>query len=96
MKFATVRDLKNRTSEMLRVAARGKDVLITRNGKPVAMLQGIRAEELEDWVLAHSPRLRKSIEDAWRHYQKHGGTPIREVIKQLEKKRGKRRGKVRS
>ena len=41
MTFATVRDLKNRTSEMLRKAGRGKDVLITNHGRPVAVLHGL-------------------------------------------------------
>ena len=47
MRFATVRDLKNRTSEMLRMAASGKPVLITSHGKPVAVLQGMTQDEID-------------------------------------------------
>ena len=96
MKFATVRDLKNRTSEMLRVAARGKDVLITNNGKPIAVLHGIDEENLEDYVLSHHPDFRKSIEEASRQVRKTGGMPLEEFIRRLESKKGKRRGKLRS
>lgn len=96
MKFATVRVLKNQTSEMLRTAAQGKDVVITSHGRPVAVLRGLSEDEIEDYVLSRHPALRKSIEDAWRHYQKHGGFSADEVLKHLQKKRGKRRGPLRA
>lgn len=92
MKFATVREVKSRMSEMLRLAGNGKDVLITNRGRPVAVLHGLSEDDLEDYVLAHHPALRKSIEDAWRHYRKHGGLSVEEVMRRLEGKRGKRRG----
>ena len=95
MRFASVRELKNQTSSVLRTAAGGTDVLVTSNGKPVAVIHGLNEEGLEDYVLGHHPSLRKSIEEAWTHYKKHGGTPIDKVLKNLERKRGKRRGKVR-
>ena len=95
MKFATVRMLKNKTSAMLRLASSGKDVLITSHGRPVAILQGMSEDDLEDYVLSHHPGLRKSIEDAWRHYQKHGGTPLKDVMKKLKERKGKRRAKLR-
>lgn len=88
MKFATVRELKNRTSEMLRHAAGGKDVLITSHGRPVAILHGMTQEDLEDWIWAHDPELRKSIEDSYREGLKHGGTPVEDVIRELKARLG--------
>ncbi len=38
MKVTTAKELKNRTGEALRHVARGGRVLITRRGKPVAVL----------------------------------------------------------
>jgi prevent-host-death family protein len=96
MKFATVRALKNQTSAMLREAAKGRDVLITSHGKPIALLHGLTESDLEDFVLAHHPGLRKSIEDAWKHYLKHGGIPLREMMKRIRERKGKRRGKLRA
>lgn len=96
MKFATVRVLKNQTSEMLRTAAKGKDVVITSHGRPIAVLRGLSEDELEDYILSHHPALRRSIEDAWRHYQKHGGFSADELLKDLQRKRGKRRGALRA
>jgi len=43
MLSASVRDLKNRTSEILKKAAT-QDVLITTRGKPVACLMGLEAD----------------------------------------------------
>ncbi len=96
MKFATVRVLKNRTSEMLRTAAGGTDVLITSHGRPVAVLHGIDEGDLEDFIYSRHPGLRKSIEEAWRHYQKHGGFSADEILRDLQKRSRKRRGPLRA
>lgn len=45
MKTAQVRELKNRTSELIRQAAT-EDVMITSRGKPVACLIRIRPEDV--------------------------------------------------
>jgi prevent-host-death family protein len=94
MKFATVRTLKNQTSEMLREAAKGKDVLITSHGKPVALLHGLSESDLEDLSFSQNPGLRKSIESAWRHYRKDGGISARELLKRLKERKGKRGGRL--
>jgi prevent-host-death family protein len=95
MKFATVREAKSRFSEMIRLAAKGKKVLVTSHGKPVAMIQGMSEDELEDFVLSTHPGIRTSIEDAQRDYDRHGGIPLRQVIKAQEARRRKQRGRVR-
>lgn len=42
-------------------------MIVTRNGKPVAALLAVRDdEEVERLVLAHSPRLRSSLDTARR------------------------------
>jgi prevent-host-death family protein len=46
MEFVNVRELHNRTSEVLRRAKDGKLVFITQRGKPVAVLRGLIEEEL--------------------------------------------------
>lgn len=94
MKFATVRALKNQTSEMIREAARGKDVLITSHGKPVALLHGLSGSELEDLSFSKDAALRRSIESAWRHVMKHGGISSEEMLKRIRERKGKRRGRV--
>ena len=63
MKFANVRELKSKTSEMLRSVERGNTVLVTTHGRPTAMLVPVTEEDIEDALLAYSPRLRKKIEE---------------------------------
>ena len=63
MKFASVRELKSKTSEMLRTVERGNTVLVTTHGRPTAMLVPVTEDDVEDALLAYSPTLRKKIED---------------------------------
>jgi len=95
MKFATVRQLKNETSAMLRLAARGKDVLVTSRGRPVAVLHGLDEEDLEDYVLGRHPGLRASIDDAAREYEQMGGVPLAEFIRRKRNRSGGRRATLR-
>ena len=51
-----VRELKNRTSEILRaVREEGAEYVITYQGRPMAVLLPVDEEDLEDYVLAHHP-----------------------------------------
>ena len=63
MKFTSVRELKSKTSEMLRTVKRGNTVLVTTHGRPTAMLVPVTEDDIEDALLAYSPTLRKKIED---------------------------------
>jgi prevent-host-death family protein len=47
-KFATVRDLKNQTTALIREAEKGKAVVVTRRGKPVATLKPFEQKDLKD------------------------------------------------
>lgn len=97
MKFANVRTLKNQTSEMIRLASRGDDVVITSHRKPVAVLRKMTEEDMEDYVLFRHPAIRASIEASDGDYRKKGGIPIEEVIRGLtaKAKGGKRRDRLR-
>ncbi|MDI6631691.1 MAG: type II toxin-antitoxin system prevent-host-death family antitoxin [Bacillota bacterium] len=46
--FANTRELKNRTNELLRKAAGGSWVIITRRGKPVASLKPFSNADLQE------------------------------------------------
>lgn len=51
MRFANVRELKNKTSEILRLAAR-ETVVITSRGKPRAIIKGVTESTFEDQISA--------------------------------------------
>ncbi|MBA5867438.1 MAG: type II toxin-antitoxin system prevent-host-death family antitoxin [Nitrospira sp. CR1.3] len=63
MRFANVRELKSKTSEMLRTVERGNTVLVTTHGRPTAMIVPVTEDDIEDALLAYSPKLRKKIEE---------------------------------
>lgn len=62
MKFTNVRELKTKTSAVLRTVEKGNTVLVTTHGRPTAMLVPVSEDDLEDALLAYSPTLRKKIE----------------------------------
>lgn len=46
-KFATVRELKNQTTALIREAEKGKPVVVTRRGRPVATLKPFEQRDLQ-------------------------------------------------
>jgi prevent-host-death family protein len=84
-RFATVRDLKNQTTALIREAEKGKAVVVTRRGKPVATLKPFERKDLDKQeryptgafdalkknVLARHPKLAKATpEQARRKFDK--------------------------
>jgi prevent-host-death family protein len=66
MKIASVADVKAHFSAYLK-ETEGGPVVVTRNGKPVAVLLAVRDDEtLEDLILAHSPRFQAILETSRR------------------------------
>ena len=47
MKFVTVRELRGRTSELWEQLARQRELVVTNNGKPIAILSATDAESFE-------------------------------------------------
>jgi prevent-host-death family protein len=62
MKIASVADVKAKFSAYLKSSA-GGPVVITRNGRPVAVLLGVEdEEEIEGLLLGYSPHLRAILD----------------------------------
>src|SRR5438445_13821520 len=71
MRTASVAEVKAKFSTFLR-SSEGGPVVVTRNGKPVAVLVGIQdEEEIERLLTAYSPRLRAILDRS--HKQISGG-----------------------
>ena len=65
MRFASVAELKDRLSEYLvRARKKGEPIIVTRHGKPYALIQPLDEQDLEalDWKTLAAERLR----DAWK------------------------------
>jgi prevent-host-death family protein len=87
MKFANVRELKNKTSEILRKAEK-EDVVITSQGKPRAIITGVTEEDFEDYLLEQSSVFLKALEVAREEYLKKGGVGVEEYLKTRKGRRG--------
>lgn len=87
MKFANVRELKNKTSEILRKAEK-EAVIITSKGKPRAIVTAISEEDFEDYFLERSPALLDILEEASEEYAAKGGVTLEEYLSQRKKRRG--------
>jgi prevent-host-death family protein len=84
MKIASVADVKARLSAYLKASAAGP-VVVTRNGKAVAVLLGVRDdEELERLLLAHSRKLRAILDAADRRIDQGAGMGHEEFWQQVE------------
>ena len=87
MKFANVRELKNKTSEILRKAEK-EDVVITSQGKPRAIIIAVTEEDFEDYMLEHSPAFLNALEEARGEYFKKGSVSVQRYLKTRKDKRG--------
>ena len=62
MKIASVAEVKSQFSAFLK-ATEGGPVVVTRNGRPVAVIVGVQDEdEIEGLLMAYSPKLRAILE----------------------------------
>src|SRR5262249_26363067 len=62
MKIASVADIKSRLSAYLKASKTGP-VVVTRNGRPAAVIVGVQDEdEIERLLMAYSPRLQAILE----------------------------------
>lgn len=89
MKIASVADVKARLSACLKESEEGP-VIVTRNGKPVAVLLGVTDEdELERLVLAYSPKFQAILEKSHSQIDKTGGIPHDDFWREMETENGK-------
>ena len=88
MKIASVADIKAHLSAYLKASAEGP-VVVTRNGKAVAVLVAVGDDDdVERLLMAHSPRLQAILAAARQRIQEGKGIPHDEFWEKVEKKRG--------
>jgi len=64
MRVANTVELKNKTNQILKSVMKGSPVIITYRGKPAASITPLTEDDLEDFVLENSPKIRKMIAEA--------------------------------
>ena len=69
MRIASLAEVKARFSAFIKISMEGP-VVVTRNGKPVAMLVSIEDEDdIERLMMTYSPRLQRILKLAEEHIQ---------------------------
>ncbi len=76
MRFVSVRELKANPSAFLRVAGRGEMVVVASCGRPTAVLRPITGEEIEDYILENSPRIKRMVAEGDRDRRAGRVTPL--------------------
>jgi prevent-host-death family protein len=88
MKIAPVADVKSRFSAYLKASEEGP-VVVTRNGKPVAVLLSMEDEdELERLILAYSPKFQSLLQKAKKEVQERGGIAHKDFWQDIENQHG--------
>ncbi len=68
MKFITVRDLRGRSGQVWTKLAREREVILTSNGKPIAILSAVSEDTLEESLVAvRRARAVAAVEKMQRH-----------------------------
>ena len=86
MKVANTVELKNKTNRLLRDVMNGEPVIITLRGKPAAALTALTEEDLEDFILEHSPRIKRMVVEAEKARQKGEVVPLQDYLLTLKRR----------
>lgn len=93
MKIASLADVKARLSAYVDKAGSEGPVIITRNGKPAAVLLAPKDdEELERLVLAYSPRFQALLDKSRKSIKLGEGVSHQEFWKTVSARRSPKRG----
>jgi len=89
MRYAGVKELKQKTMELLKDAEKG-DIIITAYGKPAAILHHVSEEDVADYLIENDPEFRSKIEEAYAEYLSLGGIEAGELVRKLEKRHARK------
>lgn len=81
MKFANVKELQKDASGIIRLVEKGEDVIITKRGKPAAVIYPLTEDMIEDYMIQHSPSIRKKIEEGLKDSREGKIIPLRDIMK---------------
>ncbi len=93
MKIAALATVKDQLSAYIQ-ASQTSPVIITKNGKPVALLTGISDEDdLDSLLLAHNRRFLQILEEARERVKRTGGVKSEDFWKEVERRHKSTRGR---
>ena len=96
MKFVSVRELRNRTSQLWRDLEQERDLIVTSHGKPVAILSATDERSLERALAdIRRSRARAALAEIHRDAARRGldRLPMKQVDAEIEAARARRRAR---
>ncbi|MDQ3630087.1 MAG: type II toxin-antitoxin system Phd/YefM family antitoxin [Actinomycetota bacterium] len=92
MKTYGIRELQRRPGEIVDQVEQGRrPALVTRHGKPAAVLLPIDSDAFEAWVLANAPEYVADLEQAEVDLRERQTRPADEVLAEIEAEDPKKR-----
>jgi len=83
MRVANTVELKNKTNKILKEVIQGRPVIITYRGKPAASITALTEEDLEDFILENSPKIKKMIAEAEKDLKEGKVVSLKEYLAKL-------------
>ena len=83
MRVASVTELKDQTSKLLKHAQK-EDVIVTLRGKPIALIAGLSDDDLEDYALISDPELKARLEAGIKAADEGELTAVEDLIAKAE------------
>ncbi|NIS69871.1 MAG: type II toxin-antitoxin system prevent-host-death family antitoxin [Proteobacteria bacterium] len=84
MRVTNTVGLKNETNKILKEVMKGSPVIITYRGKPAASLTALTEDDLEDFILENSPKIRKMIVQAEKDIRAGKVTSLADYLAKLD------------
>jgi antitoxin (DNA-binding transcriptional repressor) of toxin-antitoxin stability system len=94
MKFISVRDLRGKSAEVWKDLPREREVVVTSNGRPIAILSAVNESNLEESLSAiRQARAAEAVMSLQRRSVERGtdGITMDEIDTEIEAVRGKRK-----
>ncbi len=96
MRFITIRDLRNKSAQIQRELPREKEMVLTSNGKPIAILAATSPDRIEESLsMLRRIRAMEAVEHMQRRSAETGANhmSMKEINKEIVAVRKKRRAK---
>ena len=88
MKMVGIRELKNKLSEYLGGIEREGALIITNHGQPCAAILPLPPEEMEDFILAHSPRIKRMAQKGLKEVKSGKYVTLEELLSEFDEETG--------
>lgn len=92
MPAVKVTDLKNRATQIMRRVQKGNEFMVTKRGRPIAVILPIADDQLEDWILTNHPEAIRRRQEASARVAAGEYVTGQQLRSRLKKIRARRKG----